>query len=247
MHARTAALLGAALLVGLAGCAGVLPGTSDTSYPSGTDADGVTNASTVLSTHQSQLAADSYRIRYELLYDQPGGPPQNSTSVVESNATQGRQLHNNILPGRQVGSFLDGDQSFSRIQLDNRTIYDTQPVSENIDSHHEGAARPGRLLRTVVGAANYTANGTVERDGRTLRRFSADQPVANATGQLPADVQQFNATILIDDEGRIWRGDLFATGETNGTSQVYYEEYQIVDAGNVSVQRPAWVDQATES
>lgn len=249
MDARTAALLGVVALLGLAGCAGVLPGDageSDVTFPAGTSPDGVTNASTLLSTHQDRLAADSYRIRYDLLYGQAGGSTGNSTTVVASNATQERQRYDNDLPGRQVDTFVSGNRSFSRIRVGNQTTYNAQPLAGNFDAFHADGARPGQLLETVVAAGNYTYNDTETRDGRTLLTFQSETPVANASGQLPAEIQTFNATVRVDQDGRVWRADLFATGQTNGTEQVFHQEYRTLETGGVTVPRPGWVDQAAE-
>lgn len=246
MHARTAALLGVAVLVGLAGCAGVLPGGSDdTDYPAGTGPDGVTNVSTLLSTHQDRLAADSYRIRYEGLYAQPGGLA-NNTAIVASNATQERQLETTYLPGWEGVSFRNASRAVSRISQGNQTTYDTATLGGSFDARHRSGASPAELLTTVVSAGDYAVNETESRDGRTHVTFKTTTPVANASGQLPDEVQRFNATLQVDEDGRIWRAELFATGRTNGTEEVFYQEYRTLDAGGVTVPRPGWVDQATD-
>jgi len=249
MRTRTAALVGLALLTLLAGCAALDGGDErefeGVSYSDGAGPDGFANTTEVLATHQDRLADDSYRVAYNLTYARPG-QVANTTTVVASNASQGRQLLDADLPGRTLDRFATPDTRFTRNTFRNQTTVNSQPLGQSMAETHHQEARPGQLLETVVSAPNYTVNRTDTIAGQDVLWYESREASANATGQVPGNVTQLNASVAVDQEGRIWRAEMVAVGQTNGTAELFIQEFRIEQVGGVTVERPAWVDGAAE-
>jgi hypothetical protein len=107
---------------------------------------------------------------------------------------------------------------------------------------HQNGARPGGLLRTVVATGEYEANRTGTVAGRDVVWYEASAAKPNATGQLPQQIERYNASVAIDEDGRIWEAKLFVVGVTNGVEVIYRQEYRTHQVGDVSVTRPDWID-----
>lgn len=244
MRTRTVVALGLVCLVALAGCSALDSGES-VEYPAGAADDGIANASLVLQNHHDAIAADSYRIAYNVTYGNERGSGS-STWVVASNASASKQVIDGTIQGQDVDQYLNGDRLYARIASGNQTQYNTEPLSGSIDGLHREEASPSTLLQTVVSSGNFSVNGTETIDGREMITYWTTAARANASGQIPDEIQTYNATLEIDEDGRIWRAELFATGTTNGTQEIYYQEYRTLDVGDVTVTRPGWVDNATE-
>lgn len=244
MRTRMVVALGLVCLVALAGCSALDSGES-VEYPAGVTDDGIANASLVLQNHHDVIAADSYRIAYNVTYGSDRGTGS-STWVVASNASASKQVIDATIRGQEVDQYLNGDRLYARLTSDNQTEYNTEPLSGSIDGLHREEASPSNLLRTVVSSGNFSLNETETVDGREVITYWTNDARANASGQIPEQIQTYNATLEIDEDGRIWRAELFATGTTNGTQEIYYQEYRTLGVDNVTVSRPGWVDDVPE-
>ena len=253
MNRGAIAALSLAVLLVLSGCA-ALDGDSDgpadefesVTYPAGTGPAGFANATQILQTHQDQVASDSYRLSFNLTRERPGQTDA-STTFVASNATQERQLLEAELPRRTVAQFATPDAVSAQIKIGDETSYQRAEVGRTMaDLHHRGA-RPGPLLETIVETGNYTPNRTDTIQGHDVIWFESDEARANATGQIPDQIDDYEASVAIDESGRIWRADLVIAGQNNGTQIVSRQSYRTHATGGVSVTRPAWVSNATES
>ena len=150
------------------------------------------------------------------------------------------------LPGRTLDRFATPDTRFTRNTFRNQTTVNSQPLGQSMAETHHQEARPGQLLETVVSAPNYTVNRTDTIAGQDVLWYESREASANATGQVPGNVTQLNASVAVDQEGRIWRAEMVAVGQTNGTAELFIQEFRIEQVGGVTVERPAWVDGAAE-
>lgn len=249
MRTRTLAVVGFAALLVLSGCSAIGGQSSDSdlesaSYPEGTSPDGITNASQVLRAHQTQLAQDSYRLQFNLTYargDQTGA----SSTVVSSNQSQQRQLLVADLPGRHVTNFATPSTLSSRIRLGGDTSYQRQEVGDSMEQLHRQGASTGPLLQTIVASGNYTANSTGTIQGHPVVWFTASSTRTDPAGQIPDQIERYNASLAIDEQGRIWRATMQVAGTSDGTGIASRQEYETVATGDVTVERPTWLSNVT--
>lgn len=94
------------------------------------------------------------------------------------------------------------------------------------------------LIELALTVGDYRLARTERRDGRLLAEFRATEPVA------AADFTDLNATVVVDGEGRVHAAELTASAEGDDVTRVRYE-FELTETGNVTVERPAWVDAAT--
>ena len=90
-------------------------------------------------------------------------------------------------------------------------------------------------------ADGTTGNRTADNrtsDDRTMTVLRATEPVA------AANYTDLRSTVRVDSAGRVHSLSLTATYEGNNETRIHYE-FELTEVGNVSVERPTWVDAAT--
>jgi hypothetical protein len=99
------------------------------------------------------------------------------------------------------------------------------------------------LLELALTAGDYERVRTEEADNRTsddrtMTVLRATEPVATA------NYTDLRSTVRVDSAGRVHSLSLTATYGGDNETRVHYE-FALTAVGNVSVQRPIWVDAAT--
>jgi|GEM_PF-4917639 len=254
MRTRTLAAVAFALLLTTAGCS-ALTGSpengdgddtdlSSVTYPDGAGPDGITNATLVLETHQEQLATDSYRLAFNLSHSAQG-QMTNTTTIVVSNESQARQRLTADLERQTLDTYVNSEVIATQVRSPSNTTYTSSELLRSTSQVHYEGARPGQLLTTIVSVGNYTATGVENQNDHTVVRYEATGVRANASGQIPDAVGSVNASVAIDQEGRIWEATLIASGTTNNATEIYYQQYRTMAVGDVTVQEPDWLANAT--
>ncbi|MCY4732265.1 hypothetical protein KY092_17065 [Natronomonas gomsonensis] len=213
----------------------------DGQYPRGASADGFTNATTVLETHQTAVAEDSYRLSYNFTMVQ-GTTITNTSTVVTSNASQQRQRSRSDLPRRTIDEYYTADGYHIQQNISGTTVSNTSTVQQSFGETHTTGARPGPLLSTIVRAGNYTATGTEQHNGRTVLVYNTTNITADPENQLPETIESASGQVKIDRSGRIWTARLTVGGRSGGTRQIVHHEFSLAGTQNVSVREPAWLE-----
>jgi hypothetical protein len=243
---RPAVPLGLVGLVLLAGCAGLVPGPAEPTTdqplvrgapapPPGVDADGVSNVSALLAAHRRSLTAGGFALETETTRRGPAG--RNVTvreTVVASRALRSHR-HTTVRRfggGRQVTQDRWAGASAARRVLENDTVVG----AGGYDGADAAALTRSARLRWFLHRGGFELVAIrVQRSGA---RF-----VLEADGALPTGRGHLSARLIVTDEGRI--SSLVATitrPAEGGGLQLEAYVYRLRQVGDVTVERPGWVE-----
>jgi hypothetical protein len=261
MDKRLIALVGLSLFVVLAGCNASTDLTSPTSTPSELSPQNETTeneseldsaefpdwATTTnieqiraLTAHQSTLANADYKIGVNLTHAQPGRSI-NTTTIISSNKSNSRLHLQSDLPGRTLQQYYTANELSSQTVIGNNTTVEVGNITDSFEAIHEREARPGELLTSLLTASNFTAVNTTTIDGHDAIIYNITNVSGENSTRLPSPVYQFNGSMTIDERGIIWEASLMTVGSRNGSATALLQEYRTLKYGNVSVEKPQWV------
>ena len=242
-----------ALLVILAGCSTLVPspptagdGSSDspapTEFPPGTDASGIADTATVIETHQSLLANQSYAIQASQGTDEG----ESSLDIsIESNPEE-RRAHATASGAGPLGGtelYLTDDAVYIKRGTGSTTEYQRQDPDVPFPVQHRRQLGTG-YLEAILSAGVYERSGHTTVGTTPVWEFSLVESHTNQTRF--ANVTSVDGTILIDERGIIWRAALeFTADGTPGGPVTTRIEYRVDAVGGVSVPEPSWVAEAT--
>jgi hypothetical protein len=249
------------LLTLLAGCSGV-PGLGGGGGGGETYGDGETlNASALAEDHAENLReAGSFTVVVDGSASVgDAGPDTDQAQRVAVDLEGNTSLVTTSVVQRQ------DNQSAS----DNRTVYVTEDAAffrtgsgESVRYQQLNLSGSGALGRTFGGeqyldvsgsvptlaATEWTRNGTVERDGETLTRFSAGSGDAlnrSALGLTPSvNLTDYDATLLVTAEGTIRELTFSLGAQAQGQTLTQALELRYTEVGSTAVDEPDWLDEA---
>ncbi|WP_232688753.1 hypothetical protein [Halobacterium zhouii] len=216
------------------------PNASVEQYPPGVAANGtLTNRTTLLNAHFDATANESvvHTIESKTANEHvvrrfahaAGGMP---TYRTVNRTTDGKQF--------VTESYLTRSNCYSRAAVPNRTVY---TVTQNSTSYGNYCRPNGpfvgpRLhLDSALMAGNYSVNGTVERNGRTLVQLTADEPSKKAK---ELSTTSYEGTALVTPEGVIYSVDMSMVQEIDDSKESY-EESMTLDTSVDWSGPPPWM------
>ncbi|WP_135828036.1 hypothetical protein [Halorussus halobius] len=93
------------------------------------------------------------------------------------------------------------------------------------------------LVELALTVGDFRLARTERRDGRLFATLRATESVA------AANYTDLNATLTVDGQGRVHAAELAASAEGGDETRLRYE-FELTDVGDVTVERPAWVEDA---
>ena len=252
MRTDRLALVAVGLLVVLAGCSGSPGGTGPATdgtetgeagtveYPAGVTQSGIENASALIAATDQRLATTDYTLT-QTLEQQAGEESLSVTQRTRSSLTDERRLFVFDATSETNRLFVaDGTQYLDAVS-DGETTSRSGPLERSFESLHEpemlgGGESLGGILRN----GNYTAAGTVERDGRRLVRFELTEADRS---RISGSVTDASGEVLVGDDGVVYDAALRIELESGYLNQTF----RIEQLGDVTVERPDWVDGIEET
>jgi hypothetical protein len=258
------------------GCLGFL-NQSPPPLPPGTNETGV-NVSALNEAHtQALLERGSFSYRRERTASLPADAPRPDAVPTDTSAVERWSTHENRMVRHYRVNATDGSSQYSTVKdvySVNNTWYVRRGVAapryfvnenradrESKQDAFEQQLNTSTKLHSLYGW-NYTHAGTVERDGRTLHKFTSRERTHD-TNPLGADrVTNASATLLIAPDGVVvyqeYTFDGAKTVQPNqapGGSSTTSKQAQIVpvsynhtvrysELGSTTVERPEWVSKA---
>lgn len=258
MELRRVALpvLLASLLV-LAGCSGVSQLSSpdeptEDELPPGVSQNGVENASALVSAHTAALNESGYAYRLGLQGTVNVTVDNETSTQYETNLTQTVRAEDGGRPAfvtaevqsvqseqnqsQAVAYWWNDTTTLARVSAGGGTQYaafDQRPDQGQLYAPDE------QYLQQVVGSSNFSVSG-VDRSGEeTLITLTATEANASMQG-----VTSYNATLVVDSEGRIHSATQHAVVESAQGTQTVDLRYELTETSVSTVDQPEWADEA---
>lgn len=262
MRTKTIAIGLVVAMVALAGCGGVLGGDSggdgeetlandtvgnetaangsggDAAYPPGVSASGLQDAAALAAAHNESLSGEAYRLNVtqRQRVEQSG---QNVTSAARRTIrTDGEGSFLIDATSPRVNQTVWGNQStaVSRLQSGNDTSYrrmDPASLRQQLSGHV--------LLQGYLEGGNYTVEST--SDGQVT--LVADEWDGSDSVPVNAEnVSAYQSTVVVGEDGRVREMTVHLESTRRNASMAVDVEFRLDAGGDVTVERPAWVDEA---
>ena len=231
-----------ALLLLVAGCSGApldggeglnagAPSLDAFQYPDGYDADGVSNVTLALETHNERLAATGGMIDVTRTYD--GGEADRTTVGVDADD---ERVHRTRRRGDEIVR-----ESFYR----NGTIYHRTDHDDDVrtrEATYRNAVGDAGLLRTIE-ALDFSAAGTTVVDGTAVVRYEATE-IDRRTTNTADDAESVSGELLVDGDGMVHRFEYRVVIDEGDGPRTFTGSYVVEGDGDTWVDVPDWVSDA---
>lgn len=242
------------LLIGMAGCTAsgiaVSPQSNETThtpdeasnetFPPGTSASGIDNATRLLETHRSVLNNSTYKVQVE--WDQVSGvSDQRFTGFevvpVSMTLTSGpnTSLIRFVSKGIVNEYWVTDSASAIKTSIDSRAQSPTYQYhnSPEFRAFQEGSTE---IVHDRLNSSTYDFTGIITRNNRTLYEFWA----TGLRGNTPS-IEDAHARVLVDQEGVIHEAIVTRTYSRENETVTARLNYAIQRTGTAPPTQPEWV------
>ncbi|GAA0655573.1 DUF7537 family lipoprotein [Salarchaeum japonicum] len=248
-----------AALVALAGCGGsgtttTAPTTDETTaatttqesvsdFPPGASASGLTNASASGLTNASALieahidALNDTAYAFELDATNTGGDTETRTRFAGATDGDDTVFRQNTT-GSALELYASGDYALQRQSSGDTTRY--QVLQGPIAAQQASSMTTVQqlVLATYLGAGDYAVTGTTTSDGTEYVELRATG--VNESSSTAENVESFEATLLVTQDGRIDEFTGTVRANQSGTTTTTEFSYGVTDVGSADPSAPAW-------
>ncbi len=250
MKLRTGLVLAVVLVLGLAGCSGVSPFSSDVSPPNGFNESGITDAETAADQHMAALSKhDNYTQTMNFTSTESEGKINLSVQVDEANerANMDGRIEGEGEELLSVELYQDENMTYEKTDMPLfGTVYNTS--EEPFSSFRENQTNDTDMDQWLANSS-FEEGDTVTRDDETLYRYNAtdvDEPDAftNTSGVSNGSIDSFNATLLVDEEGIVRSFEFDIAYTADGETEETMGELRVTDVDSTTVNEPDWLEEA---
>ncbi|WP_158058680.1 DUF7537 family lipoprotein [Halorussus halophilus] len=242
MRKNALLLLAVGCLVALAGCSGALTGGTDNemTYPDGVSENG-TNVSKLTQSHDAVLNGSSFTLRLNTTTNTSMG---NQSLALDAKVGQNRDqvLVNVSGGGRNVTSYQTAEKRYTRLSMGGQTVYRADDRTPQGQQFVTGSYSGSMYVDQFAQNANFTPNGTTQFNGETVVVLEADG--SNVSDPQSANLTDYEATMLVDEQGVVRKFDATVRTEANGAYNRVSLTMTISNVNETSVPEPNWLDEA---
>ena len=226
-------------------------------YPPGFSASRVTDPSLAADRHAAALAAqNSYSLT--LNATNPSGDIEGSVTGVQRASISSQQVYAAFNLSTQSGrlvteNYFNGSTAYRRT---NTTLVAEGGPQYNVSQQPFSVSynTTATSFQRNLGNASYEAAQPVERNGETLLRYEATELTDAAaflnmplSGITAENVSEFNATVLVGQDGVIRSLSYSATYTTEGVTTSKTLDLRITDLNATMVNEPEWLAEAKQN
>ncbi|WP_158055335.1 DUF7537 family lipoprotein [Halorussus halophilus] len=212
---------------------------SQMALPAGVTANGLENASALVTAHNRSLADRSYRFAFE-----------SNSSEYSSRIRAARGLDATLLVANSANtttrSWTQGSRTSMVQTADGERGYRlVQGEYESALGFDTYADLTRAVLVTYLRVGEYETTDVVTRDGTKLVELTATGINRSAVDQLAGEesnvsVDAFEARVLVDSDGVVHEFEATVTETVDAESRTNEVGYDLSDLGSASVERPDW-------
>ena len=218
---------------------------AELSFPNGTNADGIDNASALIEAHFAALNESTYRVRATQTHND--GPEEFLVAEAgervrirsDSGVTLGRNTWStaNQTVGRTEDPLWSDDDSVSYTVNGRGTL--RHELAENLPSLY------ATVPLTGIGYGEFAFAGVVDHDGDRLLRFvatDANESVVEAQNRL--SISSYDATLLVSENGMVHEAtvDMRSQNATyRGENGTYFSNTEYTATTGVEPRPPSWL------
>lgn len=239
------------VLVALSGCGGLFghaeqsPGSSDdpfagVTFPAGASEDGIDNGTVLVANHQRTLSQTDYEISFEIDVRERNRRLVQRSVGTRSSLDSKRAYSIVSEPDRVAEAYRNESTFLSRTFRNGSTTYVSEPLNGSFESEHSRLTG-SEAVDIVLRNGNFTADAVIaRRDGKTFVRYGLEAADVDES----ANVTSADGSLVVSEDGVVHGASLRIEGTNRGASYRVDVNYGVVRRGNVSVERPAWADDA---
>lgn len=213
---------------------------SQMALPSGVTANGLENASTLVTTHNQSLANRTYRLvlesnasEYDTSIRATRGP--DATLLVADSASLATQMWTEG-SRTSMAQTSDGETSYRFMQGEFSSQLDFDTYANFSQS----------ILATYLRVGEYETTNVVTRDGTKLVELTASGVNQSMVERMAGtnsnvSVESFEARALVDSEGIVREFEATVVETVDGERQTNAVRYELSDLESASVEQPEWV------
>lgn len=139
--------------------------------------------------------------------------------------------------------YIGNGTDYRRITEDGQVGYRVNP-RDDYERSHEAISLTVR--EGVQALEDMEAVAAYERDGHTLVRYEGEYDWDYLQTEVDTHDRE-SAEIVVDERGVVWHVELHATGTIADEGPVaLHSRFTLLELGNVTVEKPGWVDAARE-
>ncbi|MFC7138373.1 hypothetical protein ACFQMA_00800 [Halosimplex aquaticum] len=248
--------------LGAAGAVATATQAANEPLPPGVGDEGVTNSTALVEAHVTAVneTGATLAVGSEYSVNDSYYVSQSTTSTFGEGVSPFRL--------RTVGTFEDENETVrflsdqwanetvlvSKVSYENRTEYTKQylnatagpadPFSDDLPRRYVEEQVTGEaLLAGTLSLGNFTVESTETVGGENLTTLTAagvNESVFNGT----AAVERFDATIVVNEEGRVRALNATVSYEQNGSTFDYSYDLELLATGDAEPLEPLWSDRA---
>lgn len=248
MQRRALQLFAVSCLVALAGCSGALSGgdagptLEDASYPAGVSDNG-TDLAALSDAHAEALNGSSFALSLDV--SQNSSASNRSMAVDAAVGPDRDEVRVNVSGANQsMATYATSETRYLQVTAGDRTNYRATERSDSalrlLPSSYSGVEYLGRFGGQA--GANFTPTGVREVDGTTLIVLEANG--SDASAPEGANLTDYDATVLVDEQGVVHRFEASARTEQGGNWVRSSVTMTISGVNETTVSEPAWLDEA---
>lgn len=251
---RTLAAVALALLLTLSGCSVLggggtptaAPGLAAEDAPPGVSAETGTlqNSTALLDAHTAALVDTGFR--YEL---------RTNATVAQQGETRQvrRQQVTAVAPGVEQYTYTTVNPGSRFDVWGNRTVQAAKfqfgdQVQYRTGSPAGAAALTGQnVFGRYLASGEWTVTNVTEREGSTTLVTLTSETPPSEPGAVPrnaTDVRDYEATVVVDEDGRIYQFDASGTYTIEGDEGSFRLAYALRSLEDPGVSRPDWLSKA---
>lgn len=215
-------------------------GSTSGGNSAGLSDDGIEDASALISATRNTLTKQGYELTEEL--SSTGIETTDRSQRTRSSRTDERLVFVLETASATNRVYIDGGTRYGRTTENGETTSSTRELSGSFEATHapDHLSRQ-RSLGGVLEAGTYVSAGTTTRNGRELRQFDLESVTIRESG---AEISTASGTVLATDDGVVFEATLSLEGSVDGTAMTREQSVAVTELGEVTVERPAWVDAA---